>query len=276
MFKPTPQAVIALAEHYLPAPPSMPYIGPRMVTLAIIQFEYAADPQIAVRKWKELGFIQVNPCEKTSRAAIVDRRNFVYEAAAIGASVVVSTVWPAPPQVIYLAPTSQEAREAGKVVSNYGSTTFEQIWRLPLSAPYLETETYEAARILLDDTSDLQSSVEQWENAGFVRLGSADTVIRNDLTGLTDLIAHTALAIGATLVSFQATSAKQRRIRRLEDGHIDMDFVHADPPVQMSRRGLSVIQAVFFAPTSVEARTSGEAALPARICRPLLEPEGLV
>jgi imidazoleglycerol phosphate dehydratase HisB len=79
--------------------------------------------------------------------------------------------------------------------------------------------------------------------------------------GFSHIIAYTAFAVGATLVAFQGTPAKQRRIRRLDDGHIDMDAVHADPPVQMSPRGSSVIQAVFLAPTSIDARARAEAAL---------------
>jgi hypothetical protein len=267
MLKPAEQFDIALTEHYLAASPTIPYIGPRVATLVNIQFEYATDPSIAVRKWQELGFIQVNPCHTTSIGPIGDRSHFVFEAAALGASVVLATGWPAPPQVIYLAPTSHEARVAGKGMPDCGSTTFEQIWRLPLCDSYLETETYEAARILLDDTSDLEKSVGQWENAGFVTLGSADAVLENDLMGYTQCIANTALTVGATLVTFQTTRAKKRRIRRLDDGHIDIDFVQADPPASMLRRGISVVQAVFLAPTSVEARASSETTLHVAMCR---------
>jgi hypothetical protein len=129
MLEPTPETISALAEHYLPVPPTVPYIGPSKVTLVTIQFELTADLPVAVRKWEQLGFVRVNPCGETSLADNVDRSGFPIEAAAIGASVVVSTAWPAPPQAVYLAPASPEAREAGRTVRGSGSTTFE------LSAP---------------------------------------------------------------------------------------------------------------------------------------------
>jgi hypothetical protein len=184
MLEPTPETIIALAEHYLPAPPTVPYIGPRKVTLVTIQFELTADLPVAVRKWEQLGFVRVNSCGEKSLADNVDRSGFPFEAAAIGASVVVSTAWPAPPQAVYLAPASQHAREAGRTVPGYGSTTFELSGPPPVAASHLEPETYEAARILLDHTQDLQATMEKWENAGFVRLGSADAVMRNDLMRL--------------------------------------------------------------------------------------------
>lgn len=261
MLEPTPETISALAEHYLPVSPTVPYIGPSKVTLVTIQFELTADLPVAVRKWEQLGFVRVNPCGEKSLADNVDRSGFPFKAAAIGASVVVSTAWPAPPQAVYLAPASSQAREAGRTVRGYGSTTFELSAPPPVATFHLEPETCEAARILLDHTQDLQATVEKWENAGFVRLGAADAVMRNDLMGFSHIIAYTALAVGATLVALQGTPAKQRRIRRLDDGHIDMDALHADPPVQMSPRGSSVIQAVFLAPTSIDARAGAEAAL---------------
>lgn len=130
MLEPTPETISALAEHYLPVSPTVAYIGPSKVTLVTIQFELTADLPVAVRKWEQLGFVRVNPCGGgTSLADNMDRSGFPFEAAAIGASVVVSTAWPAPPQAVYLAPASSQAREAGRTVRGYGSTTFE------LSAP---------------------------------------------------------------------------------------------------------------------------------------------
>lgn len=85
--------------------------------------------------------------------------------------------------------------------------------------------------------------------------------MRNDLSGFSHIIAYTPLAVGATLAAFQGTPAQQRRIRRLDDRHINMDFIHADSPVQMSPRGSSAIQAVFLAPISIDARARAEAAL---------------
>jgi hypothetical protein len=262
MLEPTIETSSALAGHYLPVAPTVPYIGPSKVTLVTIQFEFTTDLPIALRKWEQLGFVRVNPCGDTPLADNVDRSGFPFEAAAIGASIVVSTAWPAPPQAVYLAPASSQAREAGRTVRSYGSTTFELSAPLPVATSHLQPETCEAARILLDETrDDLQATVGKWEKAGFVRLGTADAVIRNDLMGYWHIIAYTAFAVGATLIIFQGTPAKLRKIRRLDDGHIDMDAVYADPPVQLSPRGSSVIQAVFLAPTSIEARATAEAAL---------------
>lgn len=183
MLEATPETISALAEHYLPVSPTVPYIGPSKVTLVTIQFELTADLPVAIRKWEQLGFVRVNPCGETALADNVDRSGFPFEAAAIGASVVVSTAWPAPPQAVYLAPTSSQAREAGRTVRGYGSTKFELSAPPPVATSHLEPETCEAARILLDHTQDLQATMEKWENAGFVRLGAADAVMRNDLMG---------------------------------------------------------------------------------------------
>jgi hypothetical protein len=114
--------------------------------------------------------------------------------------------------------------------------------------------------MLLDETQDLEASVAKWEAAGFVKLGASDAVIRNDLMPLSHIIAFTGFAVGATLIVFQLIPAKLRRIRRMNDGHIDMDMIRSDPPAQLSASGSSVMQAVFLAPTSESARAVAEAA----------------
>jgi hypothetical protein len=254
-------AITALAEHYLPAPPGLATVGPSIVTLVSIQFDYTDDLPAAVRKWEQLGFVRVGASSEASPADRVDRSGFPLEAAGFGASLVVSVAAPAPAQAVYLAPASQQAREAGRAVRGVGSTIFELREPPPAASSHLGPETHEAARILLDDTQDLQATAVQWESAGFSRLGSSDAVIKNNQMGFSDILAYTAYGVGATLVAFQITPAKLRRIRRLDDGRIDMDAVHADPPSQLSPGGSSVIRAVFFAPASPEARSRAEAAL---------------
>lgn len=259
MLTPGPDAITALVEHYLPAPPGVPTIRPSTVSLVTIAFELASDLPAAVRRWKQLGFVRVG-ASADSPADQADRSKFPFEAAAIGASLVVSAAAPAPApaQAVYLAPGSPQAKEAGRAVRVGGSTTFELRDPLPAANSHLLPETHEAARILLDDTQDLQATTAQWEQAGFVRVGCSDAVIKNNQMGFSHILAHTALAVGATLVAFQMTPAKLRSIRRLDDGRIDMNAVQ---PAQLSPGGSSVIQAAFFAPVSREAQTTAEASL---------------
>ncbi len=255
MQAPSPDATTALVEHYLPAPPGVTTLGPSTVTLVTIQFEYTDDLPAAVRKWEQLGFVRVG-AGGDALPGQADRSRFPEEAAAVGASLVVSAAAPAPAQAVYLAPGSPQAREAGRAVRASGSTTCELREPLPAASAHLGPEIHEAARILLDDTQDLQARAAQWEKAGFARLGSSDAVIKNNQMDFSHILAHTAFAVGATLVAFQMTPAKLRSIRRLADGRIDMDAVQ---PAQLSPGGSSVIQAAFFAPMSREARTAAEA-----------------
>ena len=98
------------------------------------------------------------------------------------------------------------------------------------------------------------------DGAGFVTLGWADAGGKNDvMMGYPDPMARLAAGVGAALVLYRITPARQRAVRRLPDGRIDMDAVRADPPAGMSPGGYSVTQAVFLAPATSAAWQAADA-----------------
>lgn len=234
--------------------PEVAHIGPRIMTLASIQFELCHDVPAALQKWEQAGFIRLASSVDHVNPDIPEQDSFYRHAAAIGASLVISAAWPAPAHAIYLAPASHHARQRAQLSPRCGGTTVETFHTPPIASTHLGPMTHAAAHILQCSTHDLSASVDQWEEKGFIKLGSSDTVGKNDAVGFSHLLGHAAAAVGATLVVFEATPAKLRSIHRDADGRVDMDQVRADPPVSLSPRGSSVTQAVFLAPTSIHAR----------------------
>lgn len=243
------------ADHYITAPSPPAHLAPQIVRLASIQFAFADDLPAAVRKWEQLGFVRVG-----ASAPSDGRQDFPQRAAALGASLVVQSVAPAPAQAVYMAAVSREARDNAPTRPGEGSSVIE-VPDKPAPVPGLVGPmAYKAARIQLGMSDDLDAAVARWKRDGFVMLGWADAGGKNDvMMGYPDPMARVAAGVGASLVLFRITPAKLRAVRRTPDGRIDMDAVRADPPAGMLPRGYSVTQAVFLAPASSAAQQAAEA-----------------
>jgi hypothetical protein len=249
------------AEHYIPAPAPLPYIGPRTLRLARILFDLTHDVPGSVQKYEQMGFTRIGSSEDQSSHDARARDTFYREAATIGASLVVSQSAPAAPYAVYFAPTSRHARQLDESALGCGSV-MQEISDVPsVAASHLGPITYKVARVRSDYTNDLLGTVDQWEKAGFLTLGLSEVVGKNDVMGFSDDLGHAAVAVGASLVVFQVTPAKLRAVRRSPDGRIDMDVVRANSPASFNPRGCSVVQAVFLAPTSIQAGELAEAQL---------------
>jgi hypothetical protein len=250
----------AFVEHYIPAAHEVRPIGPRTLRLASIQCDISDDVQGAVQKWEQMGFVRLGSSDDHASEGVPERSSFSSHAAAIGASLVVSAAWPAPPCAVYLAPTTLRARQLAESAPGYGSWTVEIHRDPPVAASHVGPATYKAARVRLGHTNDLPGLVDEWGKKGFVTLGLSEVAGKNNVMGFSDLLCCTAVDVGAALVVFQITPAKLRAIRRNADGRIDIDAVRADPPANMHSAGYSVTQAVFLAPTSIDARDLAESA----------------
>lgn len=243
------------ADHYIAAPNPPAHVAPRIVRLASIQFAFAEDFPAAVRTWERQGFVRVG-----ASAPEEGWQDFPHRAAAMGASLVVQSAAPAPPQAVYLAVVSRQVRDNAPMGRGEGRSTIE-VPDKPVAVPgRVGPMAYKAARIQLGMTDDLDAALARWKRDGFVTLGWADAGGKNDvMTGYPDPMARLAAGVGASLVLYRITPAKVRAVRRLPDGRIDMDAVRADPPAGMSPGGYSVTQAVFLAPATNAAWKAADA-----------------
>ncbi|MFK3737346.1 hypothetical protein [Massilia sp. TN1-12] len=244
-----------IADHYIAATDPPAHVAPRIVRHALVQFSFADDVPAAVRTWEQRGFVRIGASGPGDA-----RQDFPQRAAAMGASLIVQSAAPAPPHAVYLAAVSRDSRDTAPMERGGGRSTIEASDK-PAPVPgRVGPMAYKAARIQLGMVDDLDAAVARWKRAGFVTLGWADAGGKNDvMTGYPDPMARLAAGVGAALVLYRITPARQRAVRRLPDGRIDMDAVRADAPARMSPGGYSVTQAVFLAPTTSAAWQAADA-----------------
>lgn len=245
----------AFLEHYLPAEPEAAYLAPGISILAEIWFNITEDVPSAVQRWEQTGFIRLDVASENQQ----ERATFCSHAVSIAASLVIYRPPPSPPEPVYLAPQSMAARRQAELTLRHGAATIV-IDSIPVaSSTHIGPKVCQAARVSLVQTAELPGMLATWQNKGFVVLGSSDLLIKNNEMGFSEGLRQAAVAAGASLAFFQITPAKLRTVQRKADGRIDMDAVHADPPVKMSPGGSSVVQLVLLAPVSLHARELAEA-----------------
>jgi hypothetical protein len=244
-------------ENYISTEYSGFFLKPKLEKLAEIWFEITDDVSGSLKKWEQLGFIKLDLKSRNIVEVAAERSEFGRFAATIGASLVVYQSWPSPPEAIYLAPKSFAARAQAQFEPKSGILNVVMPSVL-LPSLQIGPVAYNTARLQLGITQDLPASAAHWQEKGFVLLGTSDVVGQNDDMGIFERLHISALAVGASLVFFQITSAKVRNIRRKLSGHIDMEAALADMPSKASPKGHSIIQAAFLAPTSPQAQELAE------------------
>nr|WP_151201204.1 hypothetical protein [Herbaspirillum sp. B39] len=246
------------SEHYIPVKNEAPFLLPQISKLAEIWFDIADDVSSAVRKWEEMDFIRLSSTDGTNEGP-QDQTKFIDHAIAIGASLVVYNKRQVP---VYLAPLSLSARQQAELFPKCGSCTAVIHGAVPTAATHIAPRIFDASLVHLVHTTDLSGDVSAWKEKGFITLGTADIVAKNGDQGVSLRLKSAAVSADASLVFFQITPAKLRTIRRDLNGRIDMGAVRADPPAGIHASGSSVIQAVFLAPISSQARETAKSELP--------------
>lgn len=252
------------SKYYTPVETENPYLGLSISRLVEIWFYVTDDVATAVQKWEQMGFIRIESTDGSVNEGRQDQVTFCNHAAAIGASLVVYRGWPSPPDTVYLAPKSATARQQAEFSSRYGSAAIVMHSTPPTASTHIGPKVYNAAHVSLVHTADLSGMVNTWEKRGFVTLGTADAAGKNNAMGFSDRLCSAAISVGASLVIVQITPSKARAIQRNVNGRIDMEAVRADPPTKMYNGGSCVVQVVFLAPTSTQARELAESELGSR------------
>lgn len=246
------------SEYYIAVEEVISYLKPEIVRLAEIWIEITDDIPVAVKKWARFGFVQLDLDNDSVQELASERSEFTKLAATLGASLVIYRPWPSPPEPVFFAPKSAAAREQAEFELRPGGATVLMPEKRSFPPTQISPIVYKAVRLSQQGTYDLSTVVSNWQERGFVMLGTSDAVEKNDDMGVFERLYISAIDVGASLLCFQITPAKARTIRRNTDGRIDMDAIVSDSPTKAYPRGTSVIQAAFLAPMSHEARELGK------------------